>query len=155
MKCPFCNFEDSRVMDSRPTEDGTSIRRRRECIQCSKRFTTYEKIEHMPLLVIKKDQSRETFNSGKLYDGIIRACHKRPVPASEVEKIVSEIEQYAYNAMSQEISTKQIGEMVMERLKVLDEVAYIRFASVYRQFTDIPTFMKELNDLVKESGRTK
>jgi transcriptional repressor NrdR len=142
-------------MDSRPTEDGTSIRRRRECIQCSKRFTTYEKIEHMPLLVIKKDQSRETFNSGKLYDGVIRACHKRPVPASEVEKIVSEIEQYAYNAMSQEISTKQIGEMVMERLKVLDEVAYIRFASVYRQFTDIPTFMKELNDLVKESGRTK
>ncbi|HHT14915.1 MAG: transcriptional regulator NrdR [Christensenellales bacterium] len=154
MKCPFCNFEDSRVIDSRPTEDGASIRRRRECLGCSKRFTTYEKIELLPLLVVKKDQTRETFNAGKLYDGIIRACHKRPVPASEVEKIVSEIEQFAYNTMRQEISTKQIGEMVMERLKSLDEVAYIRFASVYRQFTDIPTFMKELNDLVKESSKT-
>ena len=152
MKCPFCNYEDSRVMDSRPAEDGASIRRRRECIQCGKRFTTYEKVESLPLLVVKKDQSREAFNPRKLYDGIVHACHKRPVPASAVEKIVAEIEQYANNAMTQEITSKQIGEMVMERLRELDEVAYIRFASVYRQFTDIPTFMHELSKMISEKN---
>ncbi len=152
MKCQFCNYEDSRVVDSRPTDDGASIRRRRECISCGKRFTTYEKVETIQLLVIKKDQTRELFNPNKIREGIIHACHKRPVPAREIDRIVTEIEQFAYNSMQQEITTHQIGEMVMDALRALDEVAYIRFASVYRQFTDIPTFLHELNRLMRENA---
>ena len=150
MKCQFCNSEDSRVVDSRPTEDGTSIRRRRECISCGRRFTTYEKVETIQLLVIKKDHTRELFDSSKIRSGIIHACHKRPVAAKDIDSIVSSVEQFAYNSMQQEITTRQIGEMVMEALRKLDEVAYIRFASVYRQFTDIPTFMHELKRLMNE-----
>ena len=138
------------MVDSRPTEDGTSIRRRRECISCNKRFTTYEKVETIQLLVIKKDNTREIFNPQKIRSGIIHACHKRPVAASEIDEIVTSVEQFAYNSMKQEITTQQIGEMVMEALRALDEVAYIRFASVYRQFTDIPTFMYELSRLMQE-----
>ncbi len=151
MKCQFCNSEDSRVVDSRPTDDGTSIRRRRECIACGKRFTTYEKVETIQLLVIKKDQTRELFDPDKIRTGIIHACHKRPVAAQEINQIVSRIEQFALNSMQQEITTNQIGEMVMEALRELDQVAYIRFASVYRQFTDIPTFMSEISRLMKEN----
>lgn len=150
MKCQFCNCADSRVVDSRPTDDGNSIRRRRECIQCGRRFTTYEKVEVQQLLVIKKDNSRELFDARKLRNGIIAACHKRPVSAAEIEKIVTSIEQFAYNSLQEEITTKHIGEMVMEELRKLDEVAYIRFASVYRSFTDIPTFMQELKNLVSD-----
>lgn len=152
MKCQFCNSADSRVVDSRPTEDGTSIRRRRECTNCNKRFTTYEKVETIQLLVIKKDNTREVFNPQKIRSGIIHACHKRPVAASEIDQIVTSVEQFAYNSMKQEITTQQIGEMVMEALRALDEVAYIRFASVYRQFTDIPTFMHELSRLMQEEN---
>jgi transcriptional repressor NrdR len=151
MKCQFCNSEDSRVVDSRPTEDGASIRRRRECITCGRRFTTYEKVETIQLLVIKKDHTRELFDAGKIRSGIIHACHKRPVAAKDIDQIVSSVEQFAYNSMQQEITTQQIGEMVMEALRRLDEVAYIRFASVYRQFTDIPTFMNELKQLMQDS----
>jgi len=150
VKCQFCNCADSRVVDSRPTDDGNSIRRRRECIQCGRRFTTYEKVEVQQLLVIKKDNSRELFDARKLRNGIIAACHKRPVSAAEIEKIVTSIEQLAYNSLQEEITTKHIGEMVMDELRKLDEVAYIRFASVYRSFTDIPTFMQELKNLVSE-----
>lgn len=150
MKCQFCNCMDSRVVDSRPTDDGNSIRRRRECINCGRRFTTYEKIEEQQLLVIKKDNSRELFDAQKLRSGIIAACHKRPVSASDIEKIVNSVEQMAYNNLQQEITTKQIGEHVMEELRKLDQVAYIRFASVYRSFTDIPTFMEELKNLVSD-----
>ncbi len=151
MKCQFCNSEDSRVVDSRPTEDGASIRRRRECITCGRRFTTYEKVETIQLLVIKKDHTRELFDAAKIRSGIIHACHKRPVAAKDIDQIVSSVEQFAYNSMQQEITTQQIGEMVMEALRRLDEVAYIRFASVYRQFTDIPTFMDELKQLMQDS----
>ena len=152
MKCQFCNSLDSRVVDSRPTEDGASIRRRRECGNCSRRFTTYEKVETIQLLVIKKDNTRELFDSGKLRAGIIHACHKRPISAKEIDQIVSHVEQFAYNSMQQEITTRQIGEMVMEALRKLDEVAYIRFASVYRQVTDIPSFMHEIKRLMNEEG---
>ena len=150
MKCQFCNSVDSRVVDSRPAEDGASIRRRRECNACGRRFTTYEKVETIQLLVIKKDATRELFDAGKLRAGIINAFHKRPVAAKDIDHIVGSVEQFAYNTMQQEITTRQIGEMVMEALRKLDEVAYIRFASVYRQFTDIPTFMHELKRLMKE-----
>lgn len=150
MKCQFCNCADSRVVDSRPTDDGNSIRRRRECINCGRRFTTYEKIEVQQLLVIKKDDSRELFDARKVRSGIIAACHKRPVSAADIEKIVNSIEQMAYNDLREEITTRQIGEYVMDELRKLDEVAYIRFASVYRSFTDIPSFMEELKNLVSE-----
>ncbi len=152
MKCQFCHSEDSRVVDSRPTDDGASIRRRRECIACGKRFTTYEKVETVQLLVIKKDQTREVFDAGKIRAGIVHACHKRPVTAGDIDAVVTHIEQVFYNSMQREIPTSKIGEMVMEALRKLDEVAYIRFASVYRQFTDIPTFMHELNRLMKENN---
>lgn len=155
MKCQFCNCMDSRVVDSRPTDDGNSIRRRRECIQCGRRFTTYEKIEVQQLLVIKKDNSRELFDAQKLRSGIIAACHKRPVSASDIENIVNSVEQLAYNNLQEEITTKQIGEHVMEELRKLDQVAYIRFASVYRSFTDIPTFMEELKNLISERDDKK
>ena len=153
MKCQFCNCADSRVVDSRPTDDGNSIRRRRECISCGRRFTTYEKVETKQVLVIKKDSSRELFDPQKVRSGIIAACHKRHVSAADIEKIVNSIEQLAYNNLQEEITTRQIGEMVMEELRKLDEVAYIRFASVYRSFTDIPTFMNELKALVDKDEK--
>ena len=150
MKCPVCGHLDSKVIDSRPVEEGASIRRRRECLQCGKRFTTYEKIEQQPLLVVKKDQTRELFSPDKLREGIIAACHKRPVSAADIERIVSHVEQYCYNSMQEEITTRKIGEAVMEELRQLDDVAYIRFASVYRQFTDIPAFISEMNRMMDE-----
>lgn len=152
MKCQYCNCADSRVIDSRPTDEGTSIRRRRECINCGKRFTTYEKVEIMQLLVIKKDNSRELFDAQKLRRGILCACHKRPVAASDIDRIVTRIEQSAANTMQEEITSRQIGEMVMEGLRALDEVAYVRFASVYRQFADIPTFILELTRIQSEKS---
>ncbi len=155
VKCQFCNCADSRVVDSRPTDDGNSIRRRRECIHCGRRFTTYEKVEVQQLLVVKKDNSRELFDPQKVRSGIIAACHKRPVSAADIEKVVNSIEQVAYNNLQEEITTRQIGEMVMEALRKLDEVAYIRFASVYRSFTDIPTFMQELKALVEDRDEKK
>ena len=150
MRCQYCGSPDNRVVDSRPADDGNSIRRRRVCANCGRRFTTYEKVEVQQLLVIKKDNSRELFDPQKVRSGIIAACHKRPVTASQIEKVVSSVEQFAANSLQEEITTRQIGEMVMEELRKLDEVAYIRFASVYRQFTDIPSFMNELNRLLKE-----
>ncbi|MBZ4644986.1 MAG: transcriptional regulator NrdR [Clostridia bacterium] len=151
MRCPFCDYEESKVIDSRPTDEGLAIRRRRECLKCSKRFTTYEKVENIPLMVIKKDKSREPFNADKLMNGLLRACEKRPVSLHDLEKIVSEIEGAIYNSLEREVTSHQIGEMVMERLKKLDEVAYVRFASVYRQFKDINTFLEELNKLLKDT----
>ncbi|WP_251317097.1 transcriptional regulator NrdR [Flintibacter muris] len=149
MKCPYCGFLESKVVDSRPADEGASIRRRRECLSCHKRFTTYETMESLPLMVIKKDGSRQSFDRGKVLGGLIRACEKRPVPYQTMEGLVVEIEQVLQNQMDREISSAQIGELVMERLKKLDEVAYVRFASVYREFKDIDTFMAELNQLMK------
>lgn len=150
MKCPFCGFLDSKVVDSRPAEDGASIRRRRECLSCHKRFTTFEVMETLPVVVIKKDGSRQSFDRSKLLNGMIRACEKRPVPFETLERIVGEIEQVLQNEMTREVPSERIGEMVMDRLKDVDEVAYVRFASVYRQFKDISTFMNELNKLLQE-----
>ena len=150
MKCPYCEFEESKVIDSRPTDEGEAIRRRRECLNCSKRFTTYEKIENIPLMVVKKDGSRQMFDAQKLLNGIMRACEKRPVPTSDMEHIVYEIETASQNLLEREISSDKIGEMVMDRLKSIDEVAYVRFASVYRQFRDINTFLEEVNKLLKK-----
>ena len=151
MKCPFCEFEESKVVDSRPTDESEAIRRRRECLQCGKRFTTYEKIENIPLMVVKKDGSRQMFDSRKLLNGIVRACEKRPVSIKEMERITMDIEASMQNQMQREVSTGEIGEMVMERLKELDEVAYVRFASVYRQFKDINTFVEEVNRLLNKA----
>ncbi len=148
LKCMYCNCTDSRVIDSRPAEEGNAIRRRRECEKCGKRFTTYEKIESVPLLVIKKDLSREAFDADKIRNGIVRACEKRPVSLSDIDKLVREVEMQAYGSLEQEITTKYIGELVMDRLKLIDEIAYVRFASVYRQFKDIQTFMHELSKLL-------
>lgn len=150
MKCPYCGYLDSKVVDSRPAEDGTSIRRRRECLECHKRFTTFEVMESLPVVVIKKDGSRQTFDRTKLLNGMIRACEKRPVPFGTLEKIADEIEQVLQNEMDREVPSAKIGELVMDRLKDVDEVAYVRFASVYRQFKDISTFMAELNKLLQE-----
>lgn len=150
MKCIYCEYPESKVVDSRPVDDGASIRRRRECLKCQRRFTTYEKVESTPLLVVKKDGSRESFNVEKIKMGIIRACEKRAVSIEEIEKLVADIEKQVHGSLKQEVSTGEIGEMVMEGLKKLDEVAYVRFASVYRQFKDISTFMDELNKLIKE-----
>ena len=150
MKCPFCGYSESKVIDSRPADEGASIRRRRECLSCAKRFTTYEMVESLPMVVIKKDGSRQSFDRSKVLRGMIRACEKRPVPLAELEKIAGEIEQELQNAMDREISTEFIGEKVMERLRNVDQVAYVRFASVYRQFKDIDTFMSELNKLLAE-----
>ena len=149
MKCPYCAYLESKVVDSRPADEGASIRRRRECLSCHKRFTTYETVESLPLMVVKKDGSRQSFDRGKVLSGLIRACEKRPVSYQTLEGLVSEIEQALQNQMDREISSARIGELVMERLKKLDEVAYVRFASVYREFKDIDTFMAELNDLLK------
>ena len=147
MKCPVCGYEDCKVLDSRPVSGGASIRRKRECIQCGKRFTTYETIEKPTVLVIKKDQSRELFDENKVRSGILAACHKRPVSAADIEAIVSRVSQAVYNSMQEEVTTRRIGEMIMEELRQLDEVAYIRFASVYRQFTDLSTFLAEMTRL--------
>ena len=150
MKCPYCGFSESKVIDSRPAEEGASIRRRRECLSCSKRFTTYETVESLPMVVVKKDGSRQSFDRRKVLGGMIRACEKRPVPLADLERIAEEIEQDLQNSMEREISTTAIGEKVMERLRTVDQVAYVRFASVYRQFKDIDTFMAELNKLLAE-----
>ena len=150
MRCPFCAHPESKVVDSRPSDEGSSIRRRRECLACHKRFTTYETMESLPLMVIKKDGSRQTFDKTKLLNGMIRACEKRPVAFAALEEIANEIEQVLQNEMDREIPSARIGELVMERLKTVDEVAYVRFASVYRQFKDISTFMEELNKLLAE-----
>ena len=150
MKCPYCSYSESKVIDSRPADEGTSIRRRRECLSCGKRFTTYETVESLPMVVIKKDGSRQSFDKQKILGGMIRACEKRPVPLAELEKIAEEIEQDLQNSMDREISTESIGERVMEKLRSVDQVAYVRFASVYRQFKDIDTFMAELNKLLAE-----
>ena len=149
MKCPFCGFEDSKVIDSRPTDEGQRIRRRRECLKCGKRFTTYEIIESLPIIVIKKDKSRETFNRDKLMTGLLRACEKRPVSIDTLDSMIDDIETNLQNSLDREVSSEKIGELVMEKLKKIDEVAYVRFASVYRQFKDINTFMKELNKLLQ------
>ncbi len=153
MKCPFCENEDTKVIDSRHTEDGHAIRRRRECDACGKRFTTYEKIEEMILMVIKKDGSREAFDRNKITNGIIKACEKRPVPMAEIESLVDEIERGLNNMMEKEIASAFIGELIMERLQKLDEVAYVRFASVYRQFTDIHTFLAEIEKMLTEKNK--
>ena len=150
MKCPYCAHLESKVVDSRPADEGASIRRRRECLACHKRFTTYETMESLPLMVVKKDGSRQSFDRNKVLGGLIRACEKRPVPYSALESMANEIEQVLQNKMEREVSSAEIGELVMERLKKLDEVAYVRFASVYRQFKDINTFMHELNKLLED-----
>lgn len=150
MKCPYCGYKESKVIDSRPAEEGSSIRRRRECLSCAKRFTTYETVESLPMVVVKKDGSRQSFERRKVLEGMIRACEKRPVPLAELEKIAGEIEQDLQNSMEREISTEAIGERVMERLRSVDQVAYVRFASVYRQFKDVDTFMQELTKLLAE-----
>ena len=151
MKCPYCGYSESKVIDSRPADEGSSIRRRRECLSCAKRFTTYETVESLPMVVVKKDGSRQSFDRRKVLGGMIRACEKRPVPLAELEQIAADIEQDLQNSMEREISTEVVGEKVMERLKTVDQVAYVRFASVYRQFKDIDTFMRELNKLLADS----
>jgi len=150
MRCPYCAHPESKVVDSRPSDEGASIRRRRECLECHRRFTTYETMESLPLMVIKKDGSRQSFDKSKLLNGMIRACEKRPVSFNTLETIANEIEQTLQNDMDREIPSAKIGELVMDRLKGVDEVAYVRFASVYRQFKDISTFMAELNKLLAE-----
>ncbi len=150
MKCPFCSYEESKVIDSRPTDEGARIRRRRECINCGKRFTTYEIIESVPVIVVKKDKSREAFDRDKLFNGMMRACEKRPVSVEVIEKAIDEIEAELQNSLDREVTSVKIGEYVMDKLKDIDEVAYVRFASVYRQFKDINTFMSELKKLLIE-----
>ena len=147
MKCPVCGYTESKVIDSRPSEEGSSIRRRRECLSCQNRFTTYEKIETLPLLVIKKDRTRELFDKNKLLSGIRKACHKRPVTMEQMEEVATEIEAELQNSLTREISSQRIGVLVMDKLKSLDPVAYVRFASVYREFKDLDTFMRELEQL--------
>lgn len=150
MKCPYCGYQESKVVDSRHSDDNTSIRRRRECLSCQKRFTTYETVESLPMIVVKKDDSRQSFDRNKILNGMVRACEKRPVSMAALEAAADEIEQIVQNSLDREVSTEHIGELVMERLKPLDEVAYVRFASVYRQFKDINSFMQELNKILKE-----
>lgn len=148
MRCPFCSFEESKVVDSRSTDDNTTIRRRRECLKCNKRYTTYEKIEDIPILVVKRDSTRENFNKKKIVNGLIIACQKRPISRKQIEELTDDIEKAISNKMITEVESKVIGEMVMERLKELDEISYVRFASVYRQFKDINTFLEEIRNLV-------
>ncbi len=150
MKCPYCSFEEDKVIDSRPTDEGATIRRRRECLSCHKRYTTYEKVENMPIMVIKKDGSRQAYDREKVRKGILRACEKRSVSINQIEKILDVIEGQINNSLEREVTSEFIGELVMEKLRELDEVAYVRFASVYRQFKDINTFMNELNKLLHE-----
>ena len=150
MKCPYCGFEESKVIDSRPADEGERIRRRRECLKCSKRFTTHEVIETVPIIVVKRDKSREVFDRNKLIAGLLRACEKRPVSIEQIEGMVDNIETRLQQSLDREVTSMAIGELTMEQLKNVDEVAYVRFASVYRQFKDINTFMEELNKLLKE-----
>ena len=150
MKCPYCGYSESKVIDSRPADENASIRRRRECLSCTRRFTTYETVESLPMVVVKKDGSRQSFERSKVLGGMIRACEKRPVPLAELERIAAEIEQDLQNSMEREVQSERIGEKVMERLRTVDQVAYVRFASVYRQFKDIDTFMEELTKLLAE-----
>ena len=150
MRCPYCGYKESKVVDSRPADEGSSIRRRRECLQCEKRVTTYETVESLPMVVIKKDGSRQSFDRSKVLRGIQRSCEKRPVPVADMERMAMEIEQELQNSLEREVSTEAIGERVMDRLRSVDQVAYVRFASVYRQFKDIDTFMAELNKLLNE-----
>ena len=153
MKCPFCGYEESKVIDSRPTDEGVRIRRRRECLSCKKRFTTYEVVESLPIIVVKRDKSREQFDRNKLVNSLLRACEKRTVSIDPVEKAVDEIEAALQNSLDREVSSLQIGELAMDKLKGIDEVAYVRFASVYRQFRDINTFMDELNNLLTSKDK--
>ena len=155
MKCMYCGCTESKVIDSRSTDEDRAIRRRRECMQCGRRFTTYETIEMTPVLVVKNGGKRQTFDAGKVKNGIIKACEKRPVPMAKIDKLVEDIKKQVYNSLEQEISSKRIGEMVMDGLKKIDEVAYVRYASVYRQFTDISSFMHELESLMKENQQNK
>jgi transcriptional repressor NrdR len=155
MKCPYCDNPDTKVVDSRPTDEGQAIRRRRECEKCGRRFTTYEKIEEIPLIVVKKDGRRQVFDRNKVRSGIIRACEKRPVPIAEIEKIVAEIEKGLSNLMLKEMDSSIIGEYVMEQLKDLDDVAYVRFASVYRQFTDAESFKSEIEKLLEGTAKKR
>lgn len=151
MRCPYCAHDEDKVMDSRPTDEGYAIRRRRECVSCGKRFTTYEKVEDMPLMVVKKDDSRQSYNREKLLKGLEKACEKRPVSRSQLEKIADVVEGRILDSIGKEISTEEIGDIIMDNLKQLDDVAYVRFASVYRQFKDISSFLDELQKMVKES----
>ena len=155
MKCPYCGESESKVIDSRPADDGERIRRRRECLACQKRFTTYEVVETVPLMVVKKDRSREAFDRQKLLNGLMRACEKRPVGVDTLEKAVDEIEQTLLNTLNREVTSLEIGELAMAQLKKIDEVAYVRFASVYRQFSDINTFMDELKELLNSNKNKK
>ena len=147
MKCPFCGYAESKVMDSRPTDEGARIRRRRECLQCAKRFTTYEIIESLPIVIVKRDKSREVFDRQKLFNGMLRACQKRPVPMQVLERAVDEIESSLQNSLEREIPASKIGELAMEKLRAIDEVAYVRFASVYRQFKDVTNFIKLITEM--------
>ncbi len=157
MRCPYCAHDEDRVIDSRPSEEGATIRRRRECIACGNRFTTYEKVETLPLLVIKKDGARQAFDRAKLFSGVMKACEKRPVTTEQIEGLIDAIEASAQNSLKRELSSREIGEMVMNGLKQIDEVAYVRFASVYRQFRDVRSFMKELNEMMlgKKTEKTE
>ncbi|MBP8988790.1 MAG: transcriptional repressor NrdR [Clostridia bacterium] len=148
MRCPFCGQDEDRVIDSRPASEGSAIRRRRECVHCGGRFTTYEKIENLPIMVIKKDGSRQPFDRDKLFSGIMKSCGKRPVSTAQIEALVDSIENYCANSLKREVSSQEIGERVMEGLKEIDEVAYVRFASVYRQFKDVSSFLHELNEIL-------
>ena len=152
MNCPYCGYSESKVVDSRPTDENSRIRRRRECLECAKRFTTYEIIETMPIIVIKKDKSREVFDRNKLLRGLIKACEKRPVSVEQLDKVINEIEITLQNSLDREVTSLKIGQMVMEKLKEIDEVAYVRFASVYRQFSDVDSFMDELKSLLKNKA---
>ena len=152
MKCPYCGFQESKVVDSRPTDEGERIRRRRECLACGKRFTTYEVIETTPLMVIKKDNSREPFNRNKLLSGMLRACEKRPVSLSQLEQAIDEIEQSIQNSLVREVSSQKLGEDALAKLKEIDQVAYVRFASVYHQFQDINSFLEELNNILNSNS---
>lgn len=153
MKCPYCNHPDTRVIDSRPAEDGSAIRRRRSCDECGKRFTTYEKVETIPLIIIKKDNNREQYNRSKIERGIIRACYKRPVSAEAIQKTVERIEIKIFNLEAKEVSSTDVGEIIMDELKELDEVAYVRFASVYREFKDVNTFMDEIKKMMLDRSK--
>ena len=148
MKCPFCNHENTRVIDSRPADDNNSIRRRRMCDECGKRFTTYEKVETIPLIVIKKDNNREQYDRAKIEAGVLRACHKRPISANDINKLIDEVETEIFSREEKEIPSDEIGEIVMDKIKDLDDVAYVRFASVYREFKDVNTFMSELKKML-------
>ena len=149
MKCPYCGDVNSKVIDSRSTDEGVAIRRRRECLRCARRFTTYEKVENMPIMVIKKDKSREPFDRNKITRGLMRACEKRPVSLGEIEDIVYEVESKIFNSLEREVTTTQIGEMLLDKLKAVAEVAFVRFASVYREFQDVKSFREEINKLVR------